>query len=533
MAVVSISRIQIRRGRKTELPQLASGEFGWSVDSQELYIGNGSVAEGAPFVGNTKLLSEKDNLFQFADTYAYRSSDGFIQTGNSINNPVLRTLQDRLDDIVSVRSFGATGDGSDQTQNLQRAIDQLYLNSANKGTPSSRVILHLEPGQYLITQPLRVPPFATIRGAGSDKTIINATDTVAFITVNEESVPGTYAVDAISTYLNQARNIEISGLTINSTSTDGMQIVTCRDSVFKDLKLTGTWVFGFALRQNAGIKLTSLSTDVTCRDNVFEDIYIDGFCDSVYSDFDIKYNTFNDCTFDTADTGFYFGHSTIIGTNGQATGPNYNTIHNCTFDNIYREGVNIQQGFYNEVIHNKFINVGNYGGSYGNAQTSNITVAKPMNKIEQNYFKRTEELGFNPNFLVNYPFKSEISGPAFAKLGYLYKVTIGEAGTNTKVFNLAADADKSYIVEYKYKSNSVTAMRTGTIEIVVDPANNDVQLVDEYTYSGDNAFKEALEFNATLFDENGDTVVDTVALMMLNSTSGDNADFTYTINVKS
>ena len=38
MAVVSISRIQIRRGRKNQgsgLPQLASGEFGWATDAQD------------------------------------------------------------------------------------------------------------------------------------------------------------------------------------------------------------------------------------------------------------------------------------------------------------------------------------------------------------------------------------------------------------------------------------------------------------------------------------------------------------------
>ena len=47
MAVVQISRIQIRRGRKNTgsgIPQLASGELGWAVDSQELYIGNGAVS---------------------------------------------------------------------------------------------------------------------------------------------------------------------------------------------------------------------------------------------------------------------------------------------------------------------------------------------------------------------------------------------------------------------------------------------------------------------------------------------------------
>ena len=83
MAVVSISRIQVRRGQKnvgSGLPQLASGEFGWAVDSQELYIGNGSVAEGAPFVGNTKLLSETDNLFEFANTYEYKTGTN-VQTG--------------------------------------------------------------------------------------------------------------------------------------------------------------------------------------------------------------------------------------------------------------------------------------------------------------------------------------------------------------------------------------------------------------------------------------------------------------------
>ena len=146
MAVVSISRIQVRRGQKNTgsgLPQLASGEFGWAVDTQELFIGNGSVSEGAPFVGNTKLLSENDNLFEFANTYSYKDSVN-VQTGDSPNNPVLRTLQARLDDRVSIRSFGAAGDGTNQTVAIQRAIDQLYLNASNKGQPQARVELIFE-----------------------------------------------------------------------------------------------------------------------------------------------------------------------------------------------------------------------------------------------------------------------------------------------------------------------------------------------------------------------------------------------------
>ena len=39
MPIVQISRIQHRRGKATDLPQLAAGELGWSVDDQKLYIG--------------------------------------------------------------------------------------------------------------------------------------------------------------------------------------------------------------------------------------------------------------------------------------------------------------------------------------------------------------------------------------------------------------------------------------------------------------------------------------------------------------
>ena len=129
MAVVQISKIQIRRGQKNTgsgLPQLSSGEFGWAIDSQELYIGNGAVSEGAPAVGNSKVLTEHDNLFTLSDQYTYRNGSN-VQTGASAATPIQRSLQSRLDDIVSARSFGANDDGTDQTVAIQRAIDQLFL----------------------------------------------------------------------------------------------------------------------------------------------------------------------------------------------------------------------------------------------------------------------------------------------------------------------------------------------------------------------------------------------------------------------
>ena len=57
MAVIQISKIQVRRGLSQNLPQLASGELGWSIDDRRLYIGNGTLTEGSPEIGNTEILT--------------------------------------------------------------------------------------------------------------------------------------------------------------------------------------------------------------------------------------------------------------------------------------------------------------------------------------------------------------------------------------------------------------------------------------------------------------------------------------------
>jgi hypothetical protein len=87
MAIVSISRIQHRRGLQQDLPQLASAELGWSLDSQRLYIGNGTIGEGAPRLGNTEILTEHSDILQLAQTYTYLNEDaGYTPTTGGKNN---------------------------------------------------------------------------------------------------------------------------------------------------------------------------------------------------------------------------------------------------------------------------------------------------------------------------------------------------------------------------------------------------------------------------------------------------------------
>jgi hypothetical protein len=58
MAVVEVAKIQFRSGLQENLPALDTGEPGWCVDTQRLFIGKGTLAEGAPETGVTEILTE-------------------------------------------------------------------------------------------------------------------------------------------------------------------------------------------------------------------------------------------------------------------------------------------------------------------------------------------------------------------------------------------------------------------------------------------------------------------------------------------
>jgi hypothetical protein len=173
MAVVQISKIQLRRGKRLEsgLPQLASGEMAWAIDTQELYVGNGAVSEGAPLVGNTKILTEHDNILDLLDQYKYKPSDTSILTGLN-GNVTERTVQQRLDEgRVNAASFGISGLNSsvDQTALIQNAINSVYITT----TASNRVAIEFDPGTYRITGTLYIPSYVRLIGSGKNHTVFN------------------------------------------------------------------------------------------------------------------------------------------------------------------------------------------------------------------------------------------------------------------------------------------------------------------------------------------------------------------------
>ena len=516
MAIVSISRIQIRRGRKnlgSGLPQLAGGELGWAVDTQELYIGNGAVSEGAPAVGNSKVLTEHDNLFTLSDQYTYRNGSN-IQTGVTSATPIKRSLQNRLDDNIDAKSFGATGDGStDDTLALQRAIDQLFLpwsSSPDADTYKKRIALKLSAGLYKITNSLKLPPYASIIGDGSDKTVINQTGVFPVLeTINGEGIA------AQTTEINQTTNIELKGLTLNSNTTQpGLKLASCKNSSFADINIKGPWVQaqGAALvATQIGILLEATSTPVTSKDNTFEKIKVSNFSYAVSSDDDVVHNTFNNSIIEECGYGIVFGKDTTLGGVGQATGPINNTITNSKFIEINKQAIWIKHGTGNISEANNFSSVGNDAGPDTAPKHSVIKFEKNQNITSNDFFARTNAMIRNFN---NIAYITEVEGAYSGNFNFTTKFNIGQLNAYTDFLRLPTDTSKTIHMNYVYKNTVDTGMRKGTLKILIDKENNTSHISDDYDFQGTNA--DQLNFQVTLNDLDADANFETLVVQAIN-----------------
>ena len=176
MAVTQISRIQNRRGLNQDLPQLAGAELGWSVDTRKLYIGNGTIAEGAPVAGITEILTQYTDLAALIGSYTFKGNvtEYTVETGSSILNPTVRSFQQKFDDFVNVRDFGALGNGvADDTASIRRAIEQIYKESENLLDPRTRRTIYIPAGTYITSNVISIPPNARLVGDGPNSTTIS------------------------------------------------------------------------------------------------------------------------------------------------------------------------------------------------------------------------------------------------------------------------------------------------------------------------------------------------------------------------
>ena len=212
MPIVQISRIQHRRGKRTDLPQLAAGELGWVIDEQRLFVGNGTVADGAPAVGNTEIVTSGSSAFTSALSHSYK---GYLGDSTPITTSTHRTVGDRLDDYVSVKDFGAKGDDStaDVTA-IQNAINEIYIDTDKDDTRARRV-LFFPAGTYRINAALKIPPYAHLVGEGPDKTIIRNSGNNAVMVMQDDE--GNVGSDIGNSSATTPTQVQISNMTLRNT----------------------------------------------------------------------------------------------------------------------------------------------------------------------------------------------------------------------------------------------------------------------------------------------------------------------------
>ena len=321
MPIVQISRIQHRRGKNTDLPQLAAGELGWSIDQQKLYIGNGTVADGAPAVGNTEIMTAGSSAFTTALTHTYK---GYLVDSTPIvtgaSGDVSRTLQAVLDDSVSVKDFGAKGDDSTaDVVAIQRAIDELYADT-DKDDARARRTLFFPAGTYKINASLTIPPFAHLVGEGPDKTIIkNSASAPALVTEDDEGQVYGNIGDSSATTPTQ---IQISNMTIRTTVAYGGLSIDNATKVFvNNVKFQGTFVSGGTdASTSKGVTVRS-TTALPSAYIVFDQCQFTGFARLVDISYDVTNVRFTNCDFSTAYYGALLGAEMDGSTNGLTKGP--------------------------------------------------------------------------------------------------------------------------------------------------------------------------------------------------------------------
>lgn len=363
MAIIQISRIQVRRGLQENLPQLASGEIGWSIDERRLFIGNGTHAEGAPILGNTELLTEFSDIFNLSGVYTFTgAAAGYVvQTGPSLVAPVTRSLQDKLDDFANFRDFGGVGDGStNDVAAFNRAIEELYKASVvTTGIHSAEQklrTLYIPAGKYMLSGDfIRMLPYVKLKGDGKNATIIIQSDITQPCTLKSADSTGKIATEsgfAVGTSIYPI-GLLVEDLTLTHLGDkDVVQVDSVTDVMFSSVRMQGNkglptsfdinWPSVAGASAQACLNFSSVRPTTATISNKIALINCEfiGNIYGIYSDSKVNSVTVFNGLFSQLVQGVRLGQE-----NGGNPQPNSFKVTYSLFDSIAREGMSSQTSY--------------------------------------------------------------------------------------------------------------------------------------------------------------------------------------------
>ena len=489
MAIVQVSRITHRKGLSENLPQLAGAEFGWVVDERKLYIGNGTLTEGAPAIGNTEVLTEYSDILALANSYTYKGeAAGYtVVTGPTAGSPSSRTIQRKLDDFASVKDFGAVGDGvTDDTAAINRALFQLFCREINSEVRRS---LFFPAGTYLITDSIKVPPFAKLYGEGSSSSIIKlasgASGLYAMQTADSNQATGANIGDASAI---PPKNIEIASLSFESAKiTD---LVLLEDAVqvgFHNVDFIGPLTqadLDDASDDTACVRFDSTASLITSS-IVFDRCRFTGCTFGFDADEQINGIHVSNSKFDTLYQGVLIGTGTPV-----SGGPVGFALIQNLFDKIKFQGISIGDVESNMSGYNIFLDVGNNFQGLGSPASSIIDIEGDNNVSVGDMFDRDENDNASfPRIDLNNKRAYALDKGERYKFGSYARevgktVSLSATVSETNIFTISASTAPTFTVQYSFYDPLAFTRRYGHLNVVAadsDDSAGTLAFTDEYS----------------------------------------------------
>ena len=519
MAIVQVSRITNRKGLADNLPQLAGAEFGWVVDQRKLYIGNGTIAEGAPAIGNTEILTQYSDILNLSTSYTYKGEHaGYtVQTGPTSSDPVTQTLQAKLDNFASVLDFGATGDGvTDDTNAINRALFQLFCVQTNT---TIRRSLYFPGGTYRITNSINVPPFAMLYGDGPGSSILQ-------MDVSSDSSFGAYSmrtadslqqtgVNIGSNSATAPRDITIEGLSFDSKeSTDIMLIdraegVSINNVNFKSL----TSAPANASDNIAGIRFDSTAAN-TCKQIEINNCNFSFLSYGINTDENIQGVTVQNSQFINLYQGILLGTGTPD--NG---GPEGVRIVQNLFDEVAKQGISIGAVGLNVSAYNTFLDVGNDYLGAGNAASPIVEINGNDNVSIGDMFERSDaDDRIQPRVKLNNKACYALTNGNEIEFGTYHRLAgvstdLSVQGSATTIFTVNTSNATAFNVNYQMKESTTNVVRFGMLRVVgqdTDDSAGTLAYVDDFSEDNPNNFViSAVQSGSTISVQYTSTIANT------------------------
>ena len=491
MAIVQVSRITNRKGLSENLPQLAGAEFGWVIDQRKLYIGNGTLADGAPAIGNTEVLTEYSDILNLSTSYTYKGQHaGYtVQTGPTSSDAVTQTLQAKLDNFASVLDFGATGDGvTDDTDAINRALFQLFCRETNT---TIRRSLYFPAGTYRITNSIMVPPYAQLWGDGPNSAILE-------MDVSSDSSYGSYVMRTADSLQQTGANIGansaiapkqivVSGMSFTSKEAIDLLLVDRANQVsFNNVNFTGSLLSAPADANDdiAGVRFDSTAA-YTCKQIEFNNCLFTNLTYGIKTDENIQGVTIQNSQFTIMYKGILLGTGTPD--NG---GPEGVRIVQNLFDEIAKQAIEIGAVAFNVSAYNIFLDCGNDYLGAGNAASPIVDINGNNNVSIGDMFERSDADNLvQPRVDINSKACYALINGKEIEFGVYHRLagvsaSLTVQGSATTIFTVNTSTASAFNCIYQFKDPVTKIIRFGTLRVVgqdTDDSAGTLAYVDDYS----------------------------------------------------